>query len=266
VTGTQFERLVREIGIVVRVLAASRVVDLAQGDLQISHPCRSAAQKHASFLDSQPVQMIQHLASDARVEALVRPSKKIERRSPFAIRTLRLSRLADVFEVLANPFELQMHDSLGEAISNGSHEPSFFLQEGAFVLARHRLRIEDLYLADDLLLDLDVGRKDSFPRRSFCRTNDVIAIRDSGHADLGMLPTGRNSEHNLFKNTEEIPFCLAQNFLDFVEAVQLLGTLLQGSEELVSRGLGPRGDIGSLPRSCRITPRPARPSARMSSA
>ena len=197
--------------------------------------------------------MVEKLPRNAQVELPVRIPQHLQGRRPhiIAARAVVQSRLAPLLADLAE--HLEEHE-VGDALGDGVDQPLFLDQEGSVVGVGAILAIGDRNRSHLSILHRNRHAQDSC-RRDVPGRAEHIALEDYlGLADIGILPSF--GQHPAYPAADllGIEVLVVAESLHLVEAVQLLGPLLQGIHEALQFLVGIR-HRESPPRGRRDRPR-----------
>ncbi len=182
--------------------------------------------------------MVNHSARDAFQQLLIGPRQELDQYPPGS--AIAAGELRDhAFPTLSILSETSLHCPEGDAFRNGLDEPPLLTEERPFVEGGTFLSIGHGDRPDRLSLHPDVGLQRPRGRHVVVRLVDVATHRDLGPADFRVFPSRRDDRNHLTKDVRlVVRGLLAQDLVDPVEAVELLGALLEVFQQLL------RGSIG----------------------
>ncbi len=211
------------------------------------------AQEALRLHDAVPAQVVDHLAAQAREQRPVGLPQEVEHHPPLR------GGLARPAVHREHPLQAPAGDEVAEPLRDRVEELPLLGEEWPLVRSRHGLRVVDLDLPGGLALRLEERRHPERRGGEARGLEDPVAQHDPGDAHVRELPArGKGADH-LAEDVVERRLLAAEELVDPVEAVELLGPLLQVVEDPVDRLVG-RG-VHSL-SAFWATPRRDRPSTR----
>ena len=192
------------------------------------------AQEAFRLLDAVPAQVVDHLAAQAREQRPVGLPQEVEHHPP-----LRGGRARPAVD-RQHALQAAARHEVAEPLRDRVEELALLGEEGPLGRAGHRLRVVDLDLPGDLALRLEQRRQLERRGREARRLVDPVAEDDPRDAHVRELPARGNGADHLAEDVVEGRLLAAEKLVDAVEAVELLGPLLQVVEDPVDRLVGRR--------------------------
>jgi len=209
-------------------------VPVAAGDVQLAAHLVALAQHvrpledAARLLDPHPVEVVEHLARELEVERPVGGAQEPQRRVPGA----QPVAVALSLPAPADGSHAPEQDEVAQPVGDRPQQPDLLFRERALVRIARGLGRVEADASQRLILDAD-GHADG-PRRGLEVPRAVrrVPVGDERPGRLRRLHGGRDRRRDRREDLRQRPVRLAQALLDAVEAVQLLGALLEGAQQL----------------------------------
>ena len=124
---------------------------------------------------------------------------------------------------------------MAEAFGDGADEPFLLLEEWADVLLGPLLQVPHAEPSHHPVPGHDVGGLDPGRRTKVLELELLVLELDDRLTDIRILPAGRDHLHDPLEDLLQREVEAGEYLLDLVQAVELLGTLLEGGEQPINR-------------------------------